>query len=259
MILKLHSSLGDQLLLTGLPEAYYRICHEKMNVVPTRLPSAWRDNPYVDPHAGGPEFSPRPNVDPRDFLIYTPVRVFYEMTGIIVDRKVVHPRIYRPRMVQHRIVLVNDQAGWPSRWGYPYLNELVDSLHYRGWTVHYIRHDGFRNCLGRITPPQIQSYDLKISGGDDATLMSAMSYAALYIGYDSGLAVLASAWGVPSVIFFGAVPPVTTAGDNCIYAAEVCGHCLRDSCDKGCLLSAESENEEILAEIDRRFDSWMQL
>jgi ADP-heptose:LPS heptosyltransferase len=103
----------------------------------------------------------------------------------------------------------------------------------------------FRDCNGVVSNQQITNYHHKLEDPSIERIVDEMSRASLYIGYDSGYAMIANAMKVPYVYLSGACPPIACCGDTCIYALEVCPHCCKDSCEKMCLSHAPNKNDEI--------------
>lgn len=245
MILNLHGSMGDNLMMTGIPEAFYMRFREKTHVPHKRNPIFWRNNPYITDEPTGESFSLKPNVG-RDYMIYYPVRVFHDITGHVVQAREVRPNIYMHRKPE-KLIVINDQAGWPSRRGYRFLDELVVKLKNIS-DVLYMRNHGFRDCHGVISQQEITWHDETVFSPDDKLMIDTMARAAVYIGYDSGYSVLAGALNVPHVLLSGSVPPINTAHPSCIYALEIpgCKRCASPECDNGCLPGSENKNKEIV-------------
>lgn len=246
MILNLHGSLGDQVMLTGIPEAYYKLTGEKTYIKGGRH-ELWDSNPYITGSPEGREFSYAFNEYPKDYMIYYPVRIFYDLTGKIVDRNFVHPNLYRSWERSISAVVINDQAGWPSRTGYRFFEDLVLQFKMFGYSITYVRNDSFANCHGQTMPRQIQSYDQLLLDIPLSNLIEVIGRAGLYVGYNSGLSQLAGALNTPYVMLDGSVPPINTAHNSCIYTPEIkdCRRCVSESCEAMCLASLENINEQI--------------
>lgn len=252
MNLKLHGPMGDHLVLTGIPEAYYRIFGEKTYVPHQYASEFWKDNPFISKKPLGQTYSIAFNSGPKDYMIYYPVRVFYDISGYIVDRSLVQPNLYLPRTPLDGFILINDQAGWPSRKGYPHFNALCRSLMDHGWRVVYLRNEGYRDCIGQESPRQITNFLQEIRNPSISHMISAVRSCQFYIGYDSGISQLAGALKIPYVMLSGSVPPINTAHDTCIYALKLptCKRCFTDTCHEGCIKGAGNENGAILEAIN---------
>ncbi len=250
MRLKLHGSLGDFVMGTGLPEAYYKLFGKAVHIVTERFRELWADNPYITADPSGPEHSIKFNSDKYDYMIYYPVRLFFEMTGRIVDRSIVHPRIYRSFERERRKIVMSDQAGWPTRRGYPFLNDLAVTLLSHGYEVVYMRNDNFRDCIGEVNVRQIDKFSREVQNPSNADMIRELGSAHIYIGYDSGYCQIAGALGTKSVMLSSSVPPINSAHDFCIYIAKECsGYCCAEKCEKMCLRSARNINEEIITAV----------
>jgi len=249
MILNIHGSLGDHIMATGLPEAYFKLTGEYTYIKTERAggdPVYWENNQYVSKQPVGELRSLAFNAYPKDHMVYTPVRMFYDISGHIMDRSQVHPNLYKALQPDGDLIVVNDQAGWPSRRGYPYLDELIHSLLGDGWQVCYMRNDEFADCFGSRSARQLTGCTFEVQ----PTLrqgVEVLQRASVYIGYDSGYAQVAGALGVPYVLLAGPIPPVNTAHDSCIYALDIpgCRRCCTTSCENGCLQNAPNRNGEI--------------
>lgn len=250
MILQLHSSMGDHVILTGIPEAFYKLFGEKTHVPNKYSDLFWEHNPYVTDKPTGDRFGLHLNASAKDYMIYYPVRVFYDLTQYIVDRSAVQPNLYMSRTVDENLVIVSDQAGWPNRRGYPFLNDLVLKLQGLGFYVMYIRSDGYKDCFGQHSPRQLTVFDNELQSPIIGHLIDAMRRAAFYIGYDSGIAQIAGALKIPYVLLAGSVPPINTAHDTCIYAMDIrCKRCADPNCGSNCLSLATNCNEKIIEAI----------
>lgn len=239
-------------MATGLPYAYYTCFGEKVNVVNPRNPEFWSSNPYVTTEVKGHVWNLTHNAR-RDYMIYYPVRLFYDMTGLIVNRDLVQPNIYKERNNVHEsVILVSDQAGWPSRRGYPHYNALLEEL--KDYDIWYIRSTTFRDCFGTLNERTLTRFDRIIENPSIPDLIKIMGEVGFYIGYESGYCSLAGAMGVPYVCLTASVPPINVAHNSCIYALDICsGYCCAEKCDKMCLQSAPNKNEDIIGEITKAF------
>lgn len=253
--LKLHGSLGDHVMCTGIPEAYYDDYGE-FTYVETAHPVLFKNNPYTANSFSDitKEYSLAFNQYPKDYMIYYPVRIYYDITGRIADRLEVHPKLYKPTsQLAERTIIVNDQAGWPSRVGYKYFNELVLLLKGYGNTIWYIRNQGSLNCIGQQSPEIITHYTHKAFNIPIEEVIDRLSECDLYIGYDSGLSQLAGALGIPYAMLSGSVPPINTAHNSCIYALDpICMRCCKDTCEFKCLEHSDNHNDKILDAIKEK-------
>lgn len=249
MILNLWGSLGDHVIMTGIPEAYYLYYGEKTKIIDKGSDIFWNNNPYVTEERIGKECHFAPN-NPDTYQFYYPQRVFKDITGLWIERELIQPNLYIPRKTIPKLVIMNDQAGWPSRRGYRYLNNLSRRLMESGYTVAYLRNNGFKDCTNKVSAGQIWQYSYILSDLPRPDLVARMSEAAFYIGYDSGLSTLAGALKIPYITFYGSIPAINTAHDTCIYAIDECDHCCTDQCNKNCLTLYEDKTEEIMERIE---------
>jgi len=250
MILELHGSMGDHVLATGIPEAYFKYYGEKTKIISKKGDDFWKTNPYITDEDIGDYHSLAFNQGPKDYMIYNPVRVFYDITGYIVNRKEVAPNLYLERVPEQGLVVINDQAGWPNRRGYRYFDELAGSLLELGYHIMYMRNDSFQDCVGQSSEKAITNYTEFITNLSIKSGIEILRKADLYIGYDSGYANVAGALKVPYVFLASSVAPINTQHDSCIYTLDgFCKHCNSDSCTENCLRSAPNKNAEILEAI----------
>jgi len=182
-------SLGDVIMCTGLPEAFFKLYGEKTHIVNPKMIGLWQNNPYLSPEPIGQRFTVSPNTH-KDYISYYPQRLFYNLTGQLVNKKDVSPRFYvNYNPVPGRIV-INDAAGWPSRRGFN-LDEVCNRL--QDYEIVYL-HNTFRDCFGQLLPPTITHYSEVKNDVDPIELLRTAS---LYIGFESGLTHLAAGVGVP--------------------------------------------------------------
>jgi len=234
---------------TGLPEAYFKLMGEKTYIKTERAggdPVYWENNLYLSEQPTGECKSLAFNAYPKDYMIYTPIRMFYDISGYIVDRSEVHPNLYKERQPEENLIVVNDQAGWPTRRGYSYLDQLICGLLDNDWRICYMRNDEFADCFGQRSPRQLTRYTFEVQ----PTLrqgVETLQKAAIYIGYDSGYAQIAGALGVPYVLMSGPISPISSKHDSCIYAFNTpgCRRCCANSCPNNCLQNMPNRNREI--------------
>ena len=243
-----HGSLGDQVMLTGLPEALLQLTGESSKIIGQVKSELWLHNPYIIKEDAGREFSYSFNTK-SDYMIYYPVRIFYEMTGMIVDRFLVQPNLYRNITKIPKRIVVNDQAGWPTRRGYPYFNDLCKSLKDLGYEICYLRHNGFRDCNGNFSERVITNYSYTAFDTSLEDAINRIGEAEFYIGYDSGYSQLAGALKTKYVLISGSVAPINTAHDSCIYTVNICPHCGLENCEKKCLEFSYNFNHLVLERI----------
>ncbi len=250
MIIKVHGSLGDQIMLTGLPKAYHKLFGEKSHIVGGRQ-EIWDGNPYITNKPIGETFSYTFNSYPKDYMVYYPIRLFYDMCGVIADRNFVHPAIYKKKKnSDFKLIVINDQAGWPSRVGYPFFDDLVYKLIEEfDIPVHYVRNERFRDCMGRCPAKEVKNSST-IMQEDVALsdLIDLINDAALYIGYNSGLSHIAGALNTPYIQFDGPIPPINTVHNSCIYVPNIlaCRRCVSEVCNEACLVNMSNINDEII-------------
>jgi hypothetical protein len=252
MILDIHKnmSLGDYVMCTGIPEAYHTVYGENTYLINKKVHELWEQNPFVADTPNGSTLSFTPN-ERKDYMIYYPIKIFYDLTGLIVDRELVKPRIYKVRNPEKRTILVNDQSGWPSRRGYRYWNELVTELQELDYQIYYFRYDKYRDCLGKPMPEEVRHPDNKFINPSNTDLIDLFCSVEFYIGYDSGPSHIAGALNVPYVALQSSVPPINTCHDSCIYTAKICsGYCATPQCNKNCLTTAPNINYKIIRAIN---------
>lgn len=248
MILNLWGSLGDRVIMTGIPEAYFKTFGEKTKIRNKLSDLFWNNNPYITEETIGKDCYFNPNtVDTYQF--YYPQRVFKDITGVDVDRTLVQPNLYIPRKTISRLVIMNDQAGWPSRRGYRYFTNLSKRLMEDGYTVAYLRNNGFRDCVNKVSAGQIWNYSYMLENLSLPELITKMSEADFYIGYDSGISTLAGALKIPYITFYGSIPAINTMHNTCIYAIDECDHCCADQCNKNCLTLYEDKTDKVMERI----------
>jgi len=247
MILEIQGSLGDSVLLTGIPEAYFKLTGEKTFVM-TRFPVLFENNPYITTEKSGKKFTNPLNSSLMEFMIYYPVLVYWKLFGVVLNREQVHPNLYLDVERENDLVLVNDQAGWPSRRGYPYFGELVDELS-KDYRIMYMISNNYRDCVGKTPAKTVTSFDYLSTDQTVKDIINQMAKSSLYIGYDSGYSTIANATKTPYVYLAGSVPPVSTLGDTCIYSLTSCKRCAVDTCQNRCLENTPNVNGEILKRI----------
>jgi ADP-heptose:LPS heptosyltransferase len=247
MLFRLKASLGDHALYTGIPEAFYQLTGEKLNVISQYI-ELWQNNPFVDLNAPGPEYELRLASSENDWQEYPPARVFRELTGKTIASEKVSPNMYYPRMPVENHIVVNVQAGWPSRRGYAHFRSLVESLMSMEYVITLVHASGYRDCFGDASPVTVP-YDSFVESPTLERVIRILQSAAFYIGYDSGYAQIAAALKIPYVVLLGATPFTIVAHPSCIYHLEICEHCHTESCAKRCLENAPNKNDEIIKAI----------
>jgi ADP-heptose:LPS heptosyltransferase len=248
MILHLWGSLGDHVIMTGIPEAYFKIFGEQTKIIDKHSDLFWNNNPYITEESIGKDYYFNANtVDTYQY--YYPQRVFHDITGLWVDREDVQPNLYIPRKTIPKLVIMNDQAGWPSRRGYRYLTNLSIRLMENGYIVAYLRNTGFKDCTNKVSAGQIWKYSYILENLPMPQLVDKLSEAALYIGYDSGISAIVGAFKIPYITFYGSIPAINTTHFTCIYAIDECDHCCTDQCNKNCLTLYEDKTDEIMERI----------
>lgn len=247
MILKLHGSMGDHLMATGIPEAYFKLYNEKTFIDASKYKLFWNSNPYITNERIGQVHSLIFNTH-RDYLIYYPTKIFYDITGRIVDRDLVQPNVYTEYSPKENLVVINDQAGWPTRRGYPYLEDLSKSLMQSGFKVVYLRNDTFRDCNNKVSSRTVHSFDSQFKDKFLEDIIDLFKETSFYIGYESGLSSLAGAIGTKYILIEGSVPATNVAHNSCIYVLKNtnCHYCAAENCERLCLSHSENKNEEIL-------------
>lgn len=252
----LKGSLGDHVAYTGLPEALYKHGNIKIEVV-SKFTELFKYNPFVQRVLSDID---RPTnsfhlqqfeEEWQDYLIYRPVRVYYQITGKIIDRNEVQPNLYIPRDMKHKYIVMADQTGWPSRRGYKYFDELAIRLLDLGYHIIVIHNPEYKNCFGNLVPREIQHYNIS-TRVEYSILINIINKAQYFIGYDSGIANLAGALKIPSIIFAGSVPPIVFRHNSCIKIYDTCEkHCHSERCNIGCLSTFLNVNTEIIKIIEK--------
>lgn len=256
LVIDKNMSFGDFIMCTGIPKAWYTCFKERVYIPNKRAVELWENNPYVSDVPLGKNINVTANAH-RDYMIYYPVRIFYDISGgLIVDRELVQPDIYQKREPIKKRILVNDQAGWPTRTGYPYLNDLVTELRAAGYSIGYLRNEHFRNCFGQIQNKQLVEFDYSVTNiMDNKVLIRELLQASFYIGYDSGISQLAGALKIPYVALQCCVPPINTVHDSCIHYLDICqGYCCSPDCKKKCFAQSPDFNSEIIKAIEEYND-----
>lgn len=258
MILDVHGNLGDQVMFTGIPEAFYERFGEKTYISGEACrKELFETNPYLLDQPIGKKLSF--GIQNKDHEIYYPVKIFRDIseqfTGApwILDREKVAPNLYRtPVRRNANLVVVNDQAGWPSRTGYPYFNDLSVMLLKKGFTVNYLYNNNFHDCNGNVSQESIYDFSYRSGNESLSELIEKLSICFLYIGYESGIMHLAGALGTPCVYITGSVPSIS-APDSCIFITKLdhCRKCHQENCPNMCLHSAHNQNDAICSAIDR--------
>jgi ADP-heptose:LPS heptosyltransferase len=249
MILGTHGSMGDVVIMTGIPQAYFELFGEKTKIVNKYASVFWDTNPYITEENIGNTCTIRDNMTKEDYMQYYPQRVFKEITGISVDREKIQPNLYKERTPIPRFVIMNDQSGWPSRRGYRYFNNLASRLIQEGFLVYYLRNNRFRDCIGRFQIESINTYTNRLDDLSIPQTIDWFSRASFYIGYESGLSTLAGALKVPYITFYGSIFPINTTHDSCIYYIDNCDHCCKDQCSKNCLTFYEDMTDPVMERI----------
>jgi ADP-heptose:LPS heptosyltransferase len=244
MQLMLHGSLGDHAILTGLPEAIFELTGEKTALPNKREDLLWALNPYVDDNAGGLAVTPASNSG-KDYGIYYPARVIYDLLGKHVHASKVQPNLYLPRLSPDYVVL-NDQAGWPSRRGYKFWNELARALQKMGYTVVYLHNPNFADCCNMVSAPTVFEANYFVDDFRIGTLIPILRHAIAYIGYESGLTHVAAGLKVPHGTFIGAVPPINVVHECNLFHVAACEtFCCSDNCEKQCLGKLHDSSQQI--------------
>ena len=246
MIFEVHWSLGDHVCYTGIPQAYHKYFGFKLGLLSdnSNYDPVWANNPYIcKPNPSDvSRYKVQIETLPSDWRYYRPQRIFYEMTNLWVPAQEVQPRIYRERKTVPGRILLCNEAGWPSRQGYQYWNDLVKTLNNK--------YDTFAiNNKNYSTDEPIQAKNnLRLSLENTIEFLTTTE---LYIGYDSGLAHLAGGLGIPYVLICGSVPSYIVRHLSCICAIETCENpCCVKVCQQHCLAASKNRNAEILERIN---------
>ena len=267
MQLILKGSLGDHVCYTGLPEALYKHNHgkdpEKTEVI-TKYPKLFEHNPYVSNVLNGinhptdllsPYFEIPYETELWHWLVYRPVRAYYQLTGNIIDRNEVQPNLYLLRKTKLGHIVIADQAGWPTRRRGPggNLDKLAIRLLDLGYHVTVIHNPNYTDCFGNKVPREIEHYNLSVND-NYISIIQFLQEAQYFIGYDSGIAHLAGALKVPSILLAGSVPPIVFAHNSAIKIFDTCGkHCHSEKCnyELPCLWTSPDTDWEIADIIEK--------
>lgn len=249
--LVLHGNLGDHAAFTGVPYAYWKSIGRRLFLWTDRpeFRCLWERNQYCElvETPVGKTYSVRfeDYGDFEDWKRYRPQRIYAELTGLEAAKEDVSPALNYERAPVDRRIVVCDQATWPNRRGYRYLDALLAQLRDLGWEVIYLRNT-------EVSERQVFCEHVMLKLNLPQTIQF-MTTASLFIGYDSGLAHIAAGLRIPSVQFAAATPPEVFKHNNCIYCLEACSHCCTDQCSGCCLSSCLDQNAEILSHIQKYF------
>lgn len=248
MNLYLNGGLGDHVIQSGIPEAYYKLYGERTYIPNRKHPILFQNNPYLSDIPLGINNilnSERGN----DNEVYYPVRVFRDITGVEIKKEEVLPNLYIEKEIQSDLCIVNDQAGWPTRWGYPYLQDLITDLMNMGWRMIYLRNDRFVDCNGTHSPRQISNVkpqDVYLDVPME-TVVDLIKRAGLFVGYDSGLYQLSAALRVNSLLVAGSVNYVRAESPTSACVINTCrSKCHLENCTQMCIRNTTKYSNEVL-------------
>lgn len=257
MRVMLDGPLGDRVIYSGVPEAYHRVTGHKLRLGSYTeqgvvFHAVFDHNPYAVIDDTRPVLVGRGDVVPRlhfecvtDDVVneYRPRLLLFDLTGRWQDRDSVNPNLYVPRRPVARRCVVSDEAGWESRRGYPHLDALVRALNADGWETVLMRNLG-------MSPPQVQSASHRACFTSLWDAIHFLATAELYVGYDSGLANVAGALGVPYLLLCGATPSCTVRHRSCVWAYDCCPiPCVSFACRRCCLVQAPDVTGEAMAAV----------
>ena len=247
-------SLGDHVCYTGLPKVL-KFHFGKDIIVQTKYPKLFDYNPYVSrvilPNESRPEdvtgsFEIPYETQEWQWLVYKPIRAYYQLTGKIIDRKEVQPKIYFPLDSRLGYITIADQAGWKTRRGYSFLDNLANQLLDNGYHITVIHDPNYTDYNGNRSEREVNHYNVSVKE-DYSTLIRIIAESRYFIGYDSGPAHIAQALGIPSIIFTGSVPPINVIHDAAIKVYDTCErHCNKENCEYNCLSNYKNVNDEII-------------
>lgn len=260
--LVLKGSLGDHVCYTGLPEALFKNWerHPKATVI-TKYPELFTHNKFVKKVEY--EYSPQYanelgipfEIESWHWLVYRPVRAYYQITGNIIDRNEVQPNLYLPRKTKLGHIVMADQAGWPTRRRGPggNLDKLAIRLLDLGYHVTVIHNPNYTDCFGNKVPREIEHYNLSVND-NYVSIIQILQEAQYFIGYDSGIAHLAGALKIPSILLAGSVPPIVFTHNSAIKVFDTCDkHCHSEKCsyELPCLWNFPDTDQEIVDIIEK--------
>lgn len=244
--LKLKGSLGDHVVYTGIPEAFYKKFGYKL-FVDSSYPLLWESNPYISKERLDPIFNIEYEQSESEWNTYKPRRVFMQMTGIdpAIECLEVSPKLYRIKQTEKNLIIVNDEAGWPSRRGFAHWPLLLNELRLRGFKIVLLKTANYRDCVGQYMEEAITIFDEQINNPTLETVINWISRARWYIGYESAYAHIAGALHVDYVLFLGSLPEITSRHPSCKLVLNNCiSPCHRELCEKQCLKSLGPEELE---------------
>ena len=258
--LYLQGSLGDHVIYTGIPEAYFKTFGKKLVIHDIEgYNPIWQNNPFIEMDNGGVGQEPNVKVirldqTEEDWNSYRPNRVFKELWNIDLKEKIGPNLYYPPNKNPLKPIAICEDAGWPSRKGYRYFNDLALQLKMKYKQIYVFQNFNYRDCMGQSPNYTI---DIKNVSGvfNDMDLqfkINMLLKCGVYIGYDSGMSNLAAALQIPYVLFNGPVTAETIKHPSCIYAVEACKNpCHSEVCSNKCLEQLPNINDTIIEKIKR--------
>lgn len=246
--LYLHGSLGDHACYTGLPELYYKKYGKKLGII-SEQQDLWKNNQFCELNVVSSDVCTLRYErcgDLSDWKLYRPYRIFCELTGEEhpeLTKEDLCPNLYYEKRNKQKQIVICDEAGWESRRGYSFMNELVEELKYvLGIHIIYHRHKNYGPRQINCIEPQNLSLE---------HLFYYLSISLCYIGYDSGLMHIAAGVNTPQIIFFGGTPSEIIAHSNTLLCLNGCQNpCTIENCSNQCLKNYENVNNIIIQTVD---------
>jgi ADP-heptose:LPS heptosyltransferase len=241
--LVLKGSLGDHVVYTGLPEAFYKIFGIKLFVESSYSP-LWRNNPFIASERLNDVFKMEYEQIENEWNTYKPRRVFMQMTGVDPEKEGISvcPKLYRSRNTEPDLIVVNNEAGWPSRRGLLYWDLLSKHLKQKGFKVISLRTPTYKDCTGQIIDEPITIFDKQFINPTLETVIDLLSCAKYYIGYESAYAHIAGALEIEYVLFLGSLPEICIKHPSCKLVVSGCvSPCHKELCEKQCLSTINYE------------------
>lgn len=235
--LVLKGSLGDHVVYTGIPEAFYKKFGIKLFVESPYFP-LWENNPFVTTERLDDVFKMEYEQTEEDWNMYKPRRVFMQMTGVDPEKESlsVSPNLYKTRNIEPNLIIVNDEAGWPSRRGFLHWDSLLTALRKKGFKIISLKTTTYRDCTGQLVENPITVFDEQIINPALSTVIDLLSRAKYYIGYESAYAHIAGALGVKYILFLGSLPEICIKHPSCIHVITSCKvPCHKEVCARSCL------------------------
>lgn len=258
-------AIGDHVCFTGIPEAYYKATGIRLALHSLRnsdeMKPIWRDNPYVVWRGVAKKVFIFPlKYTPASAYewnaVYKPLWIYSRMTGNFISPDAVRPKLHYERAPVKNRLIISDEAGKAFRRGYPYMNALAGMLKRDGWEVIVLR-----NTVKQLLEQNETLSNHEITGNYDVAqftnvedTIKFMATASAYFGYESGLAHIAGAFGIPYGMFSAANGVENNRHPSCIFAVCSCATpCLSLDCNKPCMARLPNYNDLIVYKFKQVF------